>query len=269
MPQSQERPLSALEEFDRRNAEIADWRRIEPRVLPGVTSMHKYRAATSMGLADAYFMMTDGKHEVAPPAAVTVRDLHGCVFRSATRDAGMYRKPGQPVTFGGRLGADPMRIDVEMKRLEAEMGEMVAACRTKEDQCAAIAFYHARLIGIHPFVDGNGRVGRVLMQAQAAKFGMKLDMTEMAADRAGYIEAAGAALDSGNITPLTRIVGKCCGVEITHQSDMVAHTRVSCRPMLDMDDIHPLAEEREMAKTCFPMPLPSVRNPDQAREMGM
>ncbi len=255
-------PTAALEEFDRKNAELAEWRRLEPAVKPAVKSLSDYRVLVASGLMDAGVELADAPSP--NPGPDLLRQVHQTAFGEAMQSAGDFRQPGQQVLFGGRTGADPRRIVIEQARLRVEMEELLEHATTAEDRCAAVAFYHARFIGIHPFQDGNGRVGRAVLGSQiqalsADPSGGKFSQIGLLKNKAGYIAALGAALDTNDIAPLTRLVAECSGVKFEHVGPLIASARVACRPMLSLDDVYPLATEREIERTGFPPPLPSIQ----------
>lgn len=249
----------ALAEFDRQNAEAADWRRIEKWLVPGVKTREEYREKTLYGAAAAVLhLWNKGSLNPSPD---TIREAHQAIFGEVRTDAGVMRKPGQQVIFGrGTEGAEPQRIAVELSRLHAEMGELLAASRSVADDCAAIAHYHARYIAIHPFLDGNGRSGRVIMQAQARLVGQQLDLEKILANKPQYLEALSTAIEKNDVAPLTRIVGQAIGHEVTHVGELRAHAKIRCRRMLGFDDIKPLEEERAWARTGEMLALPSIRS---------
>lgn len=99
-----------------------------------------------------------------------IKELHR-VLKTGTSDGrkswfavGDYKK--QPNEVGGETTVLPKDVHAEMKKLlsEYENGEP----KTLED----IVEFHARFEKIHPFQDGNGRVGRLIMFKECLRFGV-------------------------------------------------------------------------------------------------
>ena len=68
------------------------------------------------------------------------------------------------------------------------------------------AALHHRFLSIHPFVDANGRVARVLLD-QAARELLSLGVTqELVANQQLYFSSLVAA-DRGDLQPLARLIG--------------------------------------------------------------
>jgi fido (protein-threonine AMPylation protein) len=243
-----------ISEFDRRSQEQADWRNMQPRLLPGVDSLSEYRIRSSLGLAEAQIFLED--HGGLNPGAGEITQIHKIAFGECVQDAGRIRKPGECATFGGNLGAEAQRIPLEMERLRVEMSELLAHAGTDLQKCTAIGFYHARFIGIHPFVDGNGRTGRTLMAAQAeTSLGASLPLLEnIAAHRGDYITAVGDALRHNDLTAMTKIVADGAGISYPEDISIPSPFAIASRRMMSMTDILPMEVERDIARTGAPLP---------------
>lgn len=62
------------------------------------------------------------------------------------------------VTGKGEIGAAPEEVVEEMAELLEELQDIDSA-----DVLTAAAYFHVKFENIHPFADGNGRTGRILM----------------------------------------------------------------------------------------------------------
>lgn len=85
--------------------------------------------------------------------------LHGILMNGIKPDAGTYRNHGVRIT-GVNL---PTANYVSVPKLMAEV--MGKAMETTKDVIALVASVHGKFEQIHPFSDGNGRTGRLLMDA--------------------------------------------------------------------------------------------------------
>lgn len=92
-----------------------------------------------------------------------VLKLHGMLMNGVRSDAGVYRNHGVRVT-GVNL---PPANYASVPRLIIAV--VAKANRKTNDAIAAVAETHSRFERIHPFGDGNGRVGRLLMDAMLLK----------------------------------------------------------------------------------------------------
>ena len=85
--------------------------------------------------------------------------LHGMLMNSIRQDAGVYRRHGVRIVGADLPTANHLKVPVLMKELATELR------RSSKDIIQRVAAVHARFEQIHPFSDGNGRVGRLLMHA--------------------------------------------------------------------------------------------------------
>lgn len=80
--------------------------------------------------------------------------------------AGRFRKSNEYVRVGAFIAPAPEHIDLLMDRLLEEYTNNLTAYPID-----AIARFHLEIETIHPFNDGNGRIGRVLINLQLQRIG--------------------------------------------------------------------------------------------------
>lgn len=88
-----------------------------------------------------------------------VLKLHSVLMNAVRSDAGLYRNHGVRIVGTYVPTASHLKIPDLMKELVKDIN------RHQRDVIAQVANIHWRFEKIHPFGDGNGRVGRLLMQA--------------------------------------------------------------------------------------------------------
>ncbi|HBR93209.1 MAG TPA: cell filamentation protein Fic [Opitutae bacterium] len=72
---------------------------------------------------------------------------------------------------------------------------------------------HFVFVYIHPYMDGNGRIGRFLMNVMLASGGYPWTVIPVE-KRADYMAALEAASVQGEIAPFSHLVAKCVGAEV-------------------------------------------------------
>lgn len=127
----------------------------------------------------------------------SIKSLHVDFMRGVHENAGFYSKK---ICVMGRLDnvhtTAPEDIDEEMNRWVYK----VAKSATLED----IARAHAYFILIHPFGDGNGRVGRALIMAQCLNARLMPPVFD-GENRAMYYASMEHAMVHGRYAPLSRL----------------------------------------------------------------
>lgn len=109
-------------------------------------------------------------HAAEPLSEGMIKQLHG-ILKSGTSDAsrawfavGDYKR--LPNEVGGMETVEPENVGAEMRKLLEEYNTKTVI--TFED----IWDFHHRFESIHPFQDGNGRVGRLIMFKECLRHGI-------------------------------------------------------------------------------------------------
>ncbi|BAE81936.1 Fic family protein [Desulfitobacterium hafniense] len=128
-------------------------------VLEGVTIDQKPLKdhLEAVGHRDAFLYIQRLVTEKAPVSERIIKDIHSLVLMDRPDDKGVYRRI--PVTIMGTYHepSQPYRIPVQMEQLIAAQKE------EKRHPLENAAVFHLKFEGIHPFIDGNGRTGRLLL----------------------------------------------------------------------------------------------------------
>ena len=135
----------------------------------------------------------------------TAVNQFGVRFETELDRGGFKTQPNNPTRPDGEIHeyCPPEQVESELDNLvslyEATQGESGA-----HHQLLVAAWMHHRFTQIHPFQDGNGRVGRALLTWHLVKAGY-LPVVVSRDDRADYIGALELA-DAGNLDPLVEFI---------------------------------------------------------------
>lgn len=98
-----------------------------------------------------------------PLSEKLILKLHGILMNGIQADAGTYRCHGVRIIGTHVPTANYLKISTLIRVLVKEIN------RKNNDPIKQIALIHSQFEKIHPFSDGNGRIGRLLMHAMALK----------------------------------------------------------------------------------------------------
>lgn len=132
-----------------------------------------------------------------------VRQVNSLVLNDIDpENAGQYRKA--QVRIAGAVHIPP--DSWEIPQLMAEWGQWLLETQKMEDPINVSAQAHHRLVNIHPFVDGNGRTARLIMNLLLIKEGYPPAVIERVHRKQYYRVLAQA--DEGELAPLVNFVGR-------------------------------------------------------------
>lgn len=132
-----------------------------------------------------------------------IRNLHRRMFQNVWQWAGKPRKTAR------NIGVDAWKIPEELQMLLADTQCWIENSTYPPDEIAAR--FHHRLVWIHPFPNGNGRMARLMTDILLRHLGRprftwgQENLVEISEARQAYISALRAA-DERNIQPLLEFV---------------------------------------------------------------
>lgn len=94
-----------------------------------------------------------------------IKDIHFLVLADKKEDRGIYRKIPVYISGAKHDTVSPFLIEEEMKKLLEDYEN------SKEHIITKLAKFHIIFEKIHPFIDGNGRTGRLLINLELMKYG--------------------------------------------------------------------------------------------------
>jgi Fic family protein len=132
-----------------------------------------------------------------------ILSLHKMLISNIRDDiAGQFRREGQWVRVGSHIAPDPKEV---VERLEKMLAAYNAS--SHENIIKRIALLHLTFEHTHPFVDGNGRIGRVINNYLLIREGF-VPVNIKFIDRKMYYEAFNEFDEKGATAIMEEIVGK-------------------------------------------------------------
>jgi len=117
---------------------------------------------------DAISYVEDIVHKEEPFSEWQIKNLHRLVLKEIDKDyAGVYRDQQVFISGAQHTPPEPLKIQEQMEGLmkwyEVEAKELHPIVRG--------SMLHAIFVGVHPFIDGNGRTSRLLLNLELMKAG--------------------------------------------------------------------------------------------------
>ena len=153
----------------------------------------------AIGHRDAFEYVVSISDTADPLTERRIKEIHSLVLMSDAENRGIYRRV--PVMIQGALHTPPQPylIAPQMETLLAGYEDIKRGKHIIE----AIAEFHLRFEGIHPFIDGNGRTGRLIINLELIKAGF-LPVNIKFTDRRKYYDCFDSITETNrtNRTPL-------------------------------------------------------------------
>jgi Fic family protein len=128
---------------------------------------------------------------------------HEIIFACVLENAGCYRNV--QVYIEGSSHVPPLGFEVP--RLVSELLHWLEKNPEELRPIELAGVFHYRLVSIHPFDDGNGRVSRLFQNLLLLKFGYPLTVIRNV-DRRRYYDTLLKA-DQGNLKPFVNFIARC------------------------------------------------------------
>lgn len=136
----------------------------------------------AVGHKEAFEFVSQLVKDNAPLSESIIKQIHFLVLADKKDDRGVYRRVPVRIMGAHHEPVQPYLIEPKMEQLLHDYQ------KSNEHIVTKLARFHIEFEGIHPFIDGNGRTGRLLVNLELMKAGFPpIDIKY--ADRISYYNA--------------------------------------------------------------------------------
>lgn len=119
----------------------------------------------AVGHKEAFEFVRELVKDNFPISERVIKQIHFLVLADKKEDRGVYRRVPVRIMGAQHEPVQPYLIQPKMEQLLCDFAESTEHIVTK------LARFHIEFEGIHPFIDGNGRTGRLLVNLELMKAG--------------------------------------------------------------------------------------------------
>ena len=168
----------------------------------------------AIGHKDAFYYILELADRKEKLTETTIKNIHSLVLVNDAQNKGVYRRLPVQIMGAPYTPPQPFLVPVEMERLLAEYETM------KRDKhiLEAVSLFHLMFESIHPFIDGNGRTGRLILNLELIKAGL-LPVNIKFKDKLKYYNCFDAYHKDRNFESMINLV---CGYEEMELEKMIA-----------------------------------------------
>lgn len=148
-----------------------------------------------VGHKEAFDFVRELVRDRVPLSESVIKQIHFLVLADKRNDRGVYRQIPVRIMGAKHEPASPYLIQPKIEQLLASYAE------SRKHTVTKLAWLHIEFEGIHPFIDGNGRTGRLLVNLELMKAGYPpIDIKFM--DRRAYYDAFDEYHANGNLSAM-------------------------------------------------------------------
>jgi len=155
----------------------------------------------AVGHKEAFDFVSEVVKDKAPMSESIIKQIHCLVLADKKDDRGVYRRVPVRIMGAQHEPVQPYLIQPKMEQLMIDFAESTEHIVTK------LARFHIEFEGIHPFIDGNGRTGRLLVNMEFMKVGFPpIDIKFT--DRVAYYHAFDEYYRKHNLSAMEKLFAK-------------------------------------------------------------
>lgn len=155
----------------------------------------------AVGHRDAFVYVQSIAEKELPLSESIIKNVHSLVLMNRPEDRGVYRRIPVRIVGAYTEPVQPYMIEPKMNELINKNEKRKISMHTIE----RIARFHLEFEGIHPFIDGNGRTGRLILNLDLIRNGYP-PINVKFTDRKRYYDAFDAYYRDGNAEEMTELL---------------------------------------------------------------
>ena len=180
----------------------------------------------AVGHKEAFHYVEELVQQKVPLSEKVIKDIHSLVLMDNREDRGLYRRV--PVSIVGAVHTPPQPY-----LLPARMEELIVKYQKTPllHVVQRVSQFHLEFEAIHPFIDGNGRTGRLLLNLELIKAGYP-PINIKFGDRKRYYDCFTSYHQNGeDLSEMVSLVGEYLEEELLKYVEIVRNANeISNRP---------------------------------------
>ena len=170
----------------------------------------------AVGHRDAFLYIEDIAQNKTKLRETEIKAIHSLVLMDRPEDKGVYRRIPVNITGTYIEPAQPYLIEPKMTGLLAENERRKKTMHPIE----RIARFHLEFEGIHPFMDGNGRTGRLILNLELIRSGYPAINVKFA-DRKRYYDAFDSFYRDGKAENMIKLISEYIGERLDRYGEII------------------------------------------------
>lgn len=154
-----------------------------------------------IGHRDAFLYVLRLVQDRVPLSENVIKEIHSLVLMDRPEDKGVYRRIPVRIMGSKQELPQPYLVPVQMEQLMAKQAEMQNTLHLVE----RISIFHLLFESIHPFIDGNGRTGRLLLNLELLMVGFPAINVKFT-DRKRYYACFSDYYETGSHLQMTLLI---------------------------------------------------------------
>lgn len=187
-------------------------------VLQGITIDRKSLKdhLEAVGYKEAFQYVEELAKQDKPLTEFEIKSIHSLVLADRPEDKGTFRRVNVRIAGAMTEPVQPYLIEPKIEELLEDYKNWAQMMHVVE----RVALFHLRFESIHPFIDGNGRTGRLLMNLQLIREGLPAVNIKYS-DRRSYYDAFDEYARTGSADAMTKLIGEALVARLREMGEII------------------------------------------------